>query len=159
MKKHPNILLMAALALGLSAASQVSAEQPKAPEQERQAPEGRAAFHAKKIEALHGALKLAPAQEAAWNEWAGKMKPDEAGRKARRHEGWANLTAIERMEKKLEFGKERQTKLEARLAATKTFYATLGEEQRKVFDKEFVFHGRGHGEGHGRGGKWREDAE
>jgi len=68
MKKHPNILLMAALALGLSAASQVSAEQPKAPEQERQAPEGRAAFHAKKIEALHGALKLGRRKDSFVNE-------------------------------------------------------------------------------------------
>jgi len=158
MRKHPRMLLITALALGLSAASQAQAEQPRSPEQQRQAPEGRAAFLAKKLEALHSALKLTPAQEAAWNEWIGKMKPDEAGWKAHRREGWANLTAIERMEKKLEFSKERQAKLEARLAATKTFYASLSEEQRKVFDKEFIFHRHG-GEGHGRGGRWREDAE
>lgn len=154
MKKHPSILLITAFALGLSAASGVSAEPPQAPGQERPSPEARAAFHAKKLEALHGALKLTAAQEPAWKEWAGKMKPDEAGWKARHQEDWANLTAIQRMEKKLEFGKERLAKLETRLAATKTFYATLSEEQRKVFDKEFIFHGRG--EGH-RGRKWHHE--
>jgi Spy/CpxP family protein refolding chaperone len=45
-------------------------------------------------------------------------------------------TAIERMERMLAHMKEEQTRMEARLAATKKFYARLTPEQRKVFDEE-----------------------
>jgi Spy/CpxP family protein refolding chaperone len=55
------------------------------------------------------------------------------------------------MEKMLAFSKEHIARQEARLAATKTFYATLSPEQRQAFDKGFNF------EHHGRFGKhWKK---
>jgi periplasmic protein CpxP/Spy len=103
----------------------------------------------KRLETLKSDLKLNANQETAWNEWAGKIKGDHTGweEKRKSKESWASLPAPDRMEKILAFSKEHIARQEARLAATKTFYATLSPEQRHTFDKEFNF------EHHGRFGK------
>jgi len=95
----------------------------------------------KRLESLKADLKLNAGQEAAWTEWAGKIKGDHQGREEKHKifESWATLPAPERMEKMLAFSKEHVAKLEARIAATKTFYATLSPEQRQTFDKGFNF--------------------
>ena len=103
----------------------------------------------KRLETLKTDLKLSANQEAAWTEWVSKIKGDRKDWKENREhaESWANLPAPERMEKMLAFSKEHIAKQEARLAATKTFYATLSPEQRLILDKGFKF------EHHGRFGK------
>jgi len=105
--------------------------------------------HEKRLETLKSDLKLNANQEAAWSEWADKLKEDRKnGEESRKNaESWATLPTPERMEKMLTFSKEHIAKQEARLAATKTFYATLSPEQRLAFDKDFKF------EHHGRLGK------
>lgn len=149
MKTHSKISLALLFASALLAAPAAWAE----PAGEKCPMHERAAESAKKLDTLHTDLKLNAEQEKAWGEWSAKLKADGPdGWKARHKdfEGWANLPAIERMEKKLKFIKEHQAKLEERLAATKAFYATLTDAQRKVFDKQFVFHAHGHRHG-GRG--------
>jgi protein CpxP len=91
----------------------------------------------KRLEALKTDLKLHANQESAWTEWVGKIKGDHKNWEEQRKnvESWANLPALDRMEKMLAFSKEHIAKQEARLAATKTFYATLSPEQRQIFDK------------------------
>ena len=103
----------------------------------------------KYLETLKADLKLNANQEAAWTEWVGKIKEDHKGweEKRKNAESWPSLSALERMEKMLAFSKEHIARQEARLAATKTFYATLSPEQRQTFDKGFNF------EHHGRSGK------
>ena len=98
-------------------------------------------FFEKNLANLHTALKLTPDQEAAWKTWSEQIKAGKEERKERREEfaNWQNLPAIERMEKALEFSKARQAHLEAAIAATKTFYATLTPEQKPVFDQQFRF--------------------
>jgi protein CpxP len=100
----------------------------------------------KRLETLKSDLKLNVNQEAAWTEWAGKIKGDHTGWEEKRKnvESWASLPAPDRMEKMLAFSKEHIARQEARIAATKTFYATLSPEQRQTFDKDFNFehHGR-----------------
>lgn len=102
-----------------------------------------------RLETLKTDLKLNANQEAAWTEWAGKIDGDRKGWEERRKNelSWGSLPAPERMEKMLDFSKEHIARQEARLAATKTFYALLSPEQRLVFDKGFNF------EHHGRLGK------
>ena len=99
----------------------------------------------KHLEALKSDLKLNANQEAAWTEWAAKIKEDRKGWEEKRKnvESWANLPVPDRMEKMLAFSKEHIAKQEARLAATKTFYATLSPEQRQAFDKDFNFEHNG----------------
>jgi protein CpxP len=107
----------------------------------------------KRLEALKTDLKLNAGQEAAWTEWVGKIKVDRKNWKEQREnvESWASLPAPDRMEKMLAFSKEHVAKQEVRLAATKTFYATLSPEQRQTFDKGFKF------EHHGRfGNHWKK---
>ncbi len=159
MKKHSSIPLVFVFALSLLTCAAAQAETPPGPPDSgeemdcfRHRGQGDPAeFFAKKLDALHADLKLNANQEPAWNEWSAKMKAGHPGWKEKRKEfeSWANLPAIARMEKRLEFAKQHVGMLEERLAATKTFYATLTDEQKKIFDKQFAF------SGHGRGGKWR----
>ena len=107
----------------------------------------------KRLETLKADLKLNANQEAAWTEWVSKIKGDHKSWEEKRKnvESWASLPALDRMEKMLAFSKEHIARQEARLAATKTFYATLSPEQRQIFDKGFNF------EHHGRFGKhWKK---
>ena len=107
----------------------------------------------KQLETLKSDLKLNANQEAAWTEWVGKMKEDRKSWEEKRKivESWASLPVPDRMEKMLTFSKEHIAMQEARLAATKTFYAILSPEQRKIFDKGFNF------EHHGRFGmRWKK---
>lgn len=107
----------------------------------------------KRMETLKSDLKLTPNQEAAWTEWAGKIKEDrkEWEEKRKDVESLANLPVPVRMEKMLAFSKDHIARQEERLAATKIFYAKLSLDQRKIFDKEFNF------EHHDRMGKhWKK---
>ncbi|MDR0673066.1 MAG: Spy/CpxP family protein refolding chaperone [Zoogloeaceae bacterium] len=82
-------------------------------------------------EKLHKALKLSEAQEAAWKAFIADdapqwQRPD--------REAFAALSTPERMEKMLELSQKRQEFMAQRLAALKTFYAQLTDEQKKTFD-------------------------
>lgn len=152
----PSIKMAAtlALALGLGAGAWVWAEEGKDSQSdgrdavesclEKPGPRGHV-DHTQLIEqhlsSLHADLKLNTEQDTAWNEWAGQVRKHMAEIKEKRPDFRAleNLPAPERMEKWLAFGKERQSKLEQGLAATKTFYAALQPEQRQIFDQRFDF--------------------
>jgi Spy/CpxP family protein refolding chaperone len=91
------------------------------------------------LEALRKALNLKSDQETAWNDWQAKWRGDR-GNLMNKREALANLDAlpaIEQMEKKLAFFRERLAKQEERIAATKAFYATLSPEQKQIFDTRF----------------------
>lgn len=87
---------------------------------------------AKRQAALHDALKLTPAQEPAWTAFVSATAPTPHAPVDRA--ALANLSAPERMEKMIAMQKERSAKMEAHLAALKTFYAQLTPEQKGLFD-------------------------
>ncbi|MCK9394531.1 MAG: Spy/CpxP family protein refolding chaperone [Methylobacter sp.] len=158
-----NIIRIAILTLavtGLVAVQNVLAEQPGAaafgkPESAGEQPKkcNRWDGREKRLDTLKSELKLNPNQEPAWAEWVDKTKGDRKGweEMSKNAESWSSLSAPERMERMLTFSKEHIARQEARLAATKTFYATLSPEQRQIFDKGFNF------EHHGRHGKnWKK---
>ncbi|HYE36901.1 Spy/CpxP family protein refolding chaperone [Methylocaldum sp.] len=93
-------------------------------------------FIEERMAELHKELKLTAAQEADWNTWSAKIKEIREAKKQSRpdREAMKNLPAPERLEKMIAHNKAKQTYLEEALGATKTFYATLTPEQRKVFD-------------------------
>ncbi len=93
------------------------------------------AFMEKKQAKLHDKLKLSASQEDAWKIYADATAKNLTPSK-RTATDFDSMTAPQRMEKGLEFMKERQAKMEAQLACLKTFYATLTPEQQKVFDAE-----------------------
>ncbi|NLC23045.1 Spy/CpxP family protein refolding chaperone [Oxalobacter vibrioformis] len=93
------------------------------------------AFMEKKQAELHDKLKLSASQEGAWKTYTDATAKTLTPPK-RTAIDFDSMTAPQRMEKGLEFMKERQAKMEAQLASLKTFYATLTPEQQKVFDAE-----------------------
>lgn len=103
---------------------------------------------------LELALALKPEQQAAWNTFKGEMT-DRAERMATqmqtRMQAERPKTAIERLERREEMSKLRQAGLADTRKAVETFYATLSDAQKTVFDTEFQPMGRGgrHGMGHG----------
>jgi periplasmic protein CpxP/Spy len=96
--------------------------------------------------ALHDKLKLTAAQEPAWKTFTEAMIPASMPQRPDRAE-MAKLAAPERMEKMIGMMKDSEQRMEKRLDALKTFYATLTPEQKKVFDAEF---GPGPGPGRAR---------
>jgi len=103
-------------------------------------------FIEERMAELRKELKLTPAQEADWNAWSAKIKEIREAKKQSRpdREAMKSLPAPERLEKMIAHSKAKTAHLEEALAATKTFYATLTPEQRKVFDDLTPFGGRAH---------------
>ena len=105
--------------------------------------------HAKRMAALKERLKISPAQEDAWNQFASAMQPP-----ARQPEQGAGRNALERLTtpKRLDrmqaMQTERQNRMAARNQAIKQFYGQLSAEQQKVFDQQTA-RGYGHGPEHG----------
>lgn len=85
---------------------------------------------------IHAELKLAPAQEADWKIFSDRVAKVHAEKKEAHpdFDAIGKLSAPDRLQKLIDAGKARQAMLEDVLTATKTFYATLSAEQRKVFD-------------------------
>jgi hypothetical protein len=113
------------------------------------------AEHAQRQQQLHDALKLSASQEQGWNAFVASMKPAAHEQHADRG-AFANLSAPERMQKMIDFSKQRTAQMETRLAALNTFYSTLSADQKKVFDEQtrHFMGGRGMG-GHGMHGMHR----
>lgn len=159
MRNFSNVALMLAMTAAIGSASVVAAEtgDKAAPGAQRMGwkkmtPEQWREKMVQRQAALHDKLKLTAAQEPAWKNYVAATTP--SGAKA----GWGNraemdkLSAPERMEKQLAMSKEREARMNARLAALKPFYAVLTPEQKQVFNQE-TSHSRWH-HGH-RGGEAR----
>ena len=78
-------------------------------------------------------LKLTPEQEGTWTTYMAAMKPS-ANIKRPDHAEIEKLTTPERLDKMRELRKQRDTEMDRREAATRTFYAALSAEQKKTFD-------------------------
>jgi Spy/CpxP family protein refolding chaperone len=87
-------------------------------------------------------LNLSPAQEGAWSAYAQALQPTRMQRPDRAE--FARLTTPERIDRMRAMRSERIAEMDKRGDATKTFYASLTPEQKKVFDQETL---RGRGEG------------
>ena len=111
---------------------------------------------------LKAKLKLTSAQEGAWTSFTAAMQPVGGMGKGM---GWHQspeqraeldkLTTPERIDKMRALRTQRMTEMTAamdkRAEATKTFYAVLSPDQKKVFDTEHKMHsmhGGRHGGGH-----------
>jgi protein CpxP len=100
---------------------------------------------ARRQAALKQKLQLAPAQESAWTAYTSAMKPP-ANFQRPDHAEFDKLTTPERIDRMRAMRAARAAEMDKRADATKTFYASLTPEQKKVFDTESM---RGHRGGHG----------
>jgi hypothetical protein len=103
-------------------------------------------MHAKHLADLRSMLKITASQETAWSSFTEAMKPpaDMMGKRPDRAE-MEKLSTPERIDKMRALHKEHMVAMDKRGDATKTFYASLSPEQKKVFDAEFAKMGQ-HGE-------------
>lgn len=120
-------------------------------------PERMEKMMAKRADDLKAKLKITPAQEGAWTAFTTTMKPS-GGMMGKRPDmaEMAKLTTPERIDKmralRTQRTAEMNTAMDKREEATKTFYAALTTEQKKVFDAEHArmgeHGGRGNHHGH-----------
>ena len=85
---------------------------------------------------MHDKLNLNQSQENAWKAYASFVKSHFGQTPKINVDDIKKMTAPERMEKALDWMKERQTRMAEHLAALKTFYSQLTKEQQKTFDDE-----------------------
>ena len=116
----------------------------------------RAEHMAKRMTDLKQKLALAPAQEGAWTTWTTAMQPPVQPHQRPDRAEFQKLSTPERIDRMRAHRTQRQAEMDKRLDATKSFYAALNADQKKVFDAEsmrFMRGGRhgGHGGGHHRG--------
>jgi periplasmic protein CpxP/Spy len=91
-------------------------------------------------------LQITPAQEVAWTAYTAAMKPPAD---FKRPGEFAKLTTPERIDRMRTMRAARAAEMDRRGEATKTFYAVLSPEQKKVFDDLTARRGHGHHGGHG----------
>ncbi len=111
-----------------------------------------AAAAAARLDKLKGELKITAEQETAWQAFAGKAKQQVENMQSMRGKLQppaasatasatpATLSAPERMDKGIEFMKQRLSNMEAMNASLKDLYAALTPEQRVIADKHFTHH-------------------
>ncbi|MFI5447817.1 Spy/CpxP family protein refolding chaperone [Polaromonas sp. UC242_47] len=114
---------------------------------------------AKRAAELKAKLAITPAQEGAWSAYTAAMKPaarDTSARpdRAAMRAEFAKLTTPERIDKMRAMRTQRMAEMTAAMdkrgEATKTFYAALNADQKKIFDSLPMDHrGSHHGEHHG----------
>lgn len=123
-------------AAGTPAPQQSTAE--RAPAAAAQGEQRRDRMHGKierKLGRLKQKLQITAAQEPAWTAWAGAVKPGAKMQRPSRQD-MAALTTPERIDRMLALRAQRNAEMDKRLDATRSFYATLTAEQKKVFDAE-----------------------
>jgi len=156
MKRNQLIAAGLLAAFGLAASAQNAPMPPAAPgapmmghgmdhEHGRMDPARMQQKMAKRLAALKQKLQITPAQEGAWTAYTESMKPPANWQRPDRAE-FAKLTTPERIDRMRALRTEHMAQADKRADATKTFYAALTPEQKKVFDTESV---RGHRGGPG----------
>lgn len=92
--------------------------------------------HAKAMEKLKSSLQLQADQTTAWDSFTQAMQPPSQARGRPDRASLEKLTTPERMERMQTFRAQRDTEMQKRQQATRTFYASLNAEQKKVFDQQ-----------------------
>lgn len=103
---------------------------------------------AKRMAAFKQKLQLSPVQEGAWTSYVAALKPSGTFKRHDRAE-FAQLPTPERIDRMRALRAERISEMDRRADATKTFYATLSPQQKKVFDDSTARRGERHRGGWG----------
>jgi hypothetical protein len=84
---------------------------------------------------LKAQLKLSPEQEQDWARYLEALKPAQPPVRPDPRE-LARLSTPERLERMRALRQQRDAEMQRREEATRSFYATLNAEQKKVFDEQ-----------------------
>jgi protein CpxP len=106
----------------------------------------------KRLADVKAKLQITPAQEAAWTTYTDALKPKPREPReaiAATRADLSKLSTPERLDRMRALHAERMAEMTARMdertQATKTFYADLSADQKKVFDDQFERAFGGHG--------------
>lgn len=83
---------------------------------------------------LRQTLQLTPAQEGTWNQFVAAMRPPAVPPMAQEREAMASLTTPQRLDRMQAMRRQHLAEMDKRDDATRAFYATLNDEQKKIFD-------------------------
>jgi len=108
----------------------------------------RGQFMARRLARLKETLRITPAQEGSWSTYASALRP--APRQRPELGEMARLTTPERVDRMRALRSQRMAEADRRGEATKSFYASLSAEQKRVFDQVTLRHGGREGGGHER---------
>lgn len=133
MKFHSKSLLAAATALALLAGVPAMAQMQHKGDGPRH--EQMAKRMAEREGQLKAALKLTPAQEAAWTRYTTAHQPPKQATPPDR-DAWAKLTTPQRLDQMQAKKAERDAHMAQVVDATRALYAALDAEQQKVFDSQ-----------------------
>lgn len=101
---------------------------------------------AKRLDDLKQKLQVTSAQEGAWTAWTAALQPGNFQRPDRA--ALRSMTTPERIDQMRALRAERNAQMDKRMDATKSFYAALSAEQKKVFDEQGMRFMRGGKRGH-----------
>jgi Spy/CpxP family protein refolding chaperone len=142
--RHIHKHLIAAVLASLALAAGAQTAPPAAPATDKPAMREHRGMHdparmqehfARRQAALKQKLQITPAQEGAWNAYLAAMKPPANFSRPAPGE-FERLTTPERIDRMRSMHTARAAEMDKRADATKTFYAALSPEQKKVFDTE-----------------------
>jgi hypothetical protein len=109
----------------------------------------RAEHRAKRLQELKVFLQLQENQEVAWSTFSAALQTPMARPSPTNSAEMEKLTTPERIDKMMAMKAARDARINIRMTATKTFYASLNPQQQKVFDthasKAMKRHGMGPG--------------
>ena len=91
--------------------------------------------HANHLNELKSKLNLQTSQDAAWNAFAQSMQFSGDTAKAK-HAAFENMTTPERLDHMQAMKAQHHAQMQMHTEATKTFYTSLSNEQKQVFDQE-----------------------
>ena len=93
------------------------------------------AQRADRLEQLKASLNLTPEQEPAWRAFVARTAP--AGQPSRMGDRseWSQLNTLQRLERMEAQHEARSAAMKQRIDATRSFYATLSDAQKQVFDQ------------------------
>jgi hypothetical protein len=156
MKITHRLLITASLLTSL--ASTAFAQTPPTPASDAQRParmekmhQRMAERHHKHLNELKAKLQLQAGQDASWTAFEQAMQAPTQALPRPDPAALAKLTTPERIDQMQALKAQRDTHMQKRADATKTFYASLNIDQKKTFDVEtarFMAHRMGQGMGH-----------
>lgn len=152
MKSLRTSLITASVLLGLSGlalAQTAPGPESSRPQRMEKMREHMGQRHTQHLADLKSKLKLQPAQESAWTTFEQAMQMPKEGMPHPDRAAFEKMTTPERLDQMQAHKAQMDAQMQKHADATKSFYATLTAEQKKVFDTET---GRAmrkmHGEGH-----------
>lgn len=107
-----------------------------------------------RLAALKTELGITAEQDSAWQTFVKNAKQQFEKRQAwfaKMQDAQSAASVPERLERRNELMKQRQSEIEANTAALKDLYAALTPEQKAIADERFGGFGPGYGMGYGRG--------